>query len=297
MTFAVVAKPGNMEIVDKTEENTCDIALEETADVLLEKLGLSDTEATRIENGENIQVWIEAEDISETVEESDKQLIESKKGNAVVAMYLNIELYKKIGNDTPSNVTQTKGAITFTIKVPDAFVNTNGTVTRIYQIIRVHNGTAEVLPCTFDAESQIISFETDQFSTYALAYIDQQNSPVTYTVFFAANGGTGTMADATGISGEYTLPANGFTAPSGKQFKAWSVGRAEKAVGDKITVTANTTVTAVWEDIPAPPSNTDNPQTGDNTHIGLLFVMLLISACGMIVLLFVAPQKKGKYQR
>ena len=78
-----------------------------------------------------------------------------------------------------------------------------------------------------------------------------ENIPVvTYTVSFDANGGTGTMADVTGVSGEYTLPANGFTAPSGKQFKAWSVGGVEKAAGDKITVTANTTVTAIWEPIP-----------------------------------------------
>ena len=74
---------------------------------------------------------------------------------------------------------------------------------------------------------------------------------VTYTVTFDANGGSGTMADVTGISGEYTLPANGFTAPAGKQFKAWSVDGNEKAVGDKITVTADTTVTAVWETVPA----------------------------------------------
>ena len=75
-------------------------------------------------------------------------------------------------------------------------------------------------------------------------------APVTtYTVSFNANGGTGSMADVTGVSGEYTLPANGFTAPDGKQFKAWSVGGVEKAAGDKITVTANTTVTAVWEAI------------------------------------------------
>ena len=74
-------------------------------------------------------------------------------------------------------------------------------------------------------------------------------APTTYTVSFDANGGTGTMADVTGISGEYTLPANGFTAPAGKQFKCWSVGGSEKAAGDKITVTANTTVTAVWENI------------------------------------------------
>ena len=74
---------------------------------------------------------------------------------------------------------------------------------------------------------------------------------LTYTVSFDANGGSGTMADVTGISGEYTLPENGFTAPDGKQFKAWSVDGSEKAAGDKITVTADTTVTAVWETIPA----------------------------------------------
>ena len=79
----------------------------------------------------------------------------------------------------------------------------------------------------------------------------------TYTVSFDANGGKSTMADVTGISGDYTLPANGFTAPDGKQFKAWSVDGKEKAVGDKITVTADTTVKAVWETLPAAPADYD----------------------------------------
>ena len=87
--------------------------------------------------------------------------------------------------------------------------------------------------------------------TLVATWEQKQVVPTTYTVSFAANGGTGRMADVTGISGEYTLPENGFTAPDGKQFKAWSVGGSEKAVGDKITVTADTTVTAVWETVPA----------------------------------------------
>lgn len=86
--------------------------------------------------------------------------------------------------------------------------------------------------------------------TLVAAWEQKQVVPTTYTVSFAANGGKGTMADVTGISGEYTLPANGFTAPDGMQFKAWMVGGSEKAVGDKITVTADTTVTAVWETVP-----------------------------------------------
>ena len=87
--------------------------------------------------------------------------------------------------------------------------------------------------------------------TLVATWEQKQVVPTTYTVSFAANCGTGTMADVTGISGEYTLPENGFTAPEGKQFKAWSVDGKEKVVGDKITVTADTTVTAVWETIPA----------------------------------------------
>ena len=91
--------------------------------------------------------------------------------------------------------------------------------------------------------------EYDGSSKTVLQFVHEDPAPATYTVSFDANGGTGTMADVTGISGEYTLPENGFTAPDGKHFKCWSVDGVEKAVGDKITVTANTTVTAVWEAI------------------------------------------------
>ena len=72
----------------------------------------------------------------------------------------------------------------------------------------------------------------------------------TYTVKFDANGGTGTMADVTGVSGSYKLPACKFTAPEGKQFKAWSVDGKEYAAGKTITVSKNITAKAVWEDIP-----------------------------------------------
>lgn len=75
---------------------------------------------------------------------------------------------------------------------------------------------------------------------------------VTYTVTFAANGGTGTMEAVKVETGkEYTLPENGFTAPDGKQFKCWKLDDVDLKVGDKITVTSDVTVTAVWEDIPA----------------------------------------------
>ena len=67
-----------------------------------------------------------------------------------------------------------------------------------------------------------------------------------YTVSFDANGGTGSMEVEKTI-GDYTLPVNGFTAPVEMEFKCWSVGGAEKNVGDVIEVTAPVTVVAVWK--------------------------------------------------
>ena len=72
---------------------------------------------------------------------------------------------------------------------------------------------------------------------------------VTYTLTFNANGGSGTMAPIADLTGEYTLPANKFTAPSGKQFKGWSL-TADGAIVTKVDMTENKTVYAIWEDIP-----------------------------------------------
>lgn len=74
--------------------------------------------------------------------------------------------------------------------------------------------------------------------------------PLTYTVKFDANGGSGTMADATGVSGNYTLPANGFDEPVGDEFFGWSVdpaGAERKHPGETMQITKDTTVYAIWK--------------------------------------------------
>ena len=71
---------------------------------------------------------------------------------------------------------------------------------------------------------------------------------VTYTVSFDKNGGSGTMPAVTKKAGEtFVLPDCDFTAPTGKEFKAWEVNGVEKSVGENITVNANTTVKAIWK--------------------------------------------------
>ena len=168
---------------------------------------------------------------------------------------------------TPTGTTGTQGTLTFktVVKADDAYEGfrlvKEGNENNESSYISIRSDTTSTSsPYEYSYKASIYNLNEGNY--YVVAYLNgnyylsekftvNYTAPVTtYTVSFNANGGTGTMADVTNISGEYTLPENGFTAPDGKQFKAWSVGGVEKAVGDKITVTANTTVTAVWEDIP-----------------------------------------------
>ena len=72
--------------------------------------------------------------------------------------------------------------------------------------------------------------------------------PAEYTVRFNANGGGGTMADVTGVSGSYTLPSCGFTEPEGKQFKGWSTSADGSVIsGTTYEVSSDTTFYAIWE--------------------------------------------------
>ena len=79
---------------------------------------------------------------------------------------------------------------------------------------------------------------------------DKINQFKKFTVKFDPNGGSGTMANGEAVEGQpYTLPANGFTAPANKEFKAWSVNGDEYQPGDSITISADTTVKAIWKNI------------------------------------------------
>ena len=77
---------------------------------------------------------------------------------------------------------------------------------------------------------------------------DAPPAPAEHTVKFNANGGGGTMADVTGVSGSYTLPACGFTEPEGKQFKGWSTSADGSVIsGTTYEVSSDTTFYAIWE--------------------------------------------------
>ena len=86
-----------------------------------------------------------------------------------------------------------------------------------------------------------------------------------HTVTFDANGGsepedlpeevTTAMPDKKVLHGsEYYLPECEFIAPEGKQFKAWQIDGTEYPMNAPVTVTADITVKALWEDAPPAPT-------------------------------------------
>ena len=101
------------------------------------------------------------------------------------------------------------------------------------------------------AENNNLTVDLDKLFVAGDGVKFASSTPATYTVSFDANGGTGTMADVTGISGSYTLPANGFTAPAGQQFKGWATSASGTVItGTSITVSTDTKLYAIWEPIP-----------------------------------------------
>ena len=75
------------------------------------------------------------------------------------------------------------------------------------------------------------------------------NDATKYTITFEANGGTGDMAPKQAVEGyEYRLPECGFTAPDGMVFTGWSVDGTTYNVGDRVTISGNTTVKAIWKE-------------------------------------------------
>ena len=113
---------------------------------------------------------------------------------------------------------------------------------------------------------------------YAMVTIAEK-ADVIYQVAFDKNGGDGTMNSVPVIENNtYTLPNCTFTAPTGYEFKCWSVNEVEKAVGEQITITANTTVKAIWKALPTPQSLTA-------TYTGEILAGTTINPSGISIIL------------
>ena len=122
----------------------------------------------------------------------------------------------------------------------------------------------------------------------------RDKAPEQATVSFIPGEGSGTMQEQkVNVGSSFILPANGFTAPEGKEFKAWYVSGQEKQPGDVIQIKANVVIKALWKDKTPETYNVivQNPQEG-----GTITAEPTSATAGTQINLTVTPDKGYEIQ-
>ena len=131
---------------------------------------LTEAERQSVKNGSTVKILLIVDDATDTVSSQDKAVMNREKGDYVIGQYLDISLFKVLG-DNREKIVQTNGLIRITIAVPEELKNTSRTMTREFAIIRVHDGEAVILD-DLDNDEDTVTIETNLFSSYALLYRD-----------------------------------------------------------------------------------------------------------------------------
>ena len=155
------------------------------------------------------------------------------------------------------------GAYTFTVSDPAASGETSSGIKSVTINGEPQDGPTYRLPApdggNNDAGAEYTVVATDNAGNETTATVRTYRWH--HTVTFDANGGsepedlpeevtTAMPAKKVLHGSEYYLPECEFVAPEGKQFKAWQIDGTEYPVNAPVTVTADITVKALWEDAP-----------------------------------------------
>ena len=136
---------------------------------------LTPEERQAVENGAKLEIILSVKIAETTVSAEDKQAIEAIIANTGYAagqcQYLNIELLKLINGQPVGKITRLNTPISVTIEIPQELRAAN----RMFAVVRVHDGAAEIL-VDQDADPNTITILTDRFSTYAIVYQDNANT-------------------------------------------------------------------------------------------------------------------------
>lgn len=124
-----------------------------------------------LDDGQVISTEVQVTSVEETeVNAQDKKVLEDHiDENVNIAQYLDINILVKADDQVIGEINQLNKEITFTVAIPEDLMKDG----RTFYIIRVHDGKAEILE-TVENEDGTLTFKTDKFSTYALAYKDAQ---------------------------------------------------------------------------------------------------------------------------
>lgn len=114
--------------------------------------------------------------VAELAEEENSEMVaavnEKVEGASLAGLY-DITIPVTINGEAAGELSELAKPITLKLAIPEGLPEVAEGLERVYYVVRNHNGEVEVLNTTVN-EDNTISFETDAFSTYALAYVDQE---------------------------------------------------------------------------------------------------------------------------
>lgn len=120
-----------------------------------------------VNNWKTISTEVVATPVDDAEADEKDKILSVLKENEAVAQYLNLQVLVKADGDKIGEINELNQAITFTVAIPEA-LKAEG---RSFFVVRLHDGLAEKLDTVMNADGTL-SFATDKFSTYALAYAD-----------------------------------------------------------------------------------------------------------------------------
>lgn len=140
---------------------------------------LTEEELKAVEQGEDVTVYVTVDDIKDTVEKEQLEKIEKAVAEKEeIALVLDINLFKQVGGYEETQVKETKGLIKIDFEVPEEYRPKDGKEIT-YKIARLHDGKVDILEAEYDSKTNICSFYTDKFSTYALVVSEGVANPKT----------------------------------------------------------------------------------------------------------------------
>lgn len=165
---------------------------------------LNGGELTQVANGKNADIILKVKNIDNSVSQSEKELIIANLNGYTLGQYLDLSVYKSVDGSAEKKVSDLNKNISVTVNIPEKLLNTDPSRTRIFAMLRVHNGKVTLLQDQ-DSVSNTITFFTKKFSTYALVYKDVKSN--------SSSAGTDTETAGSGNVTGSGSPATGDTAP------------------------------------------------------------------------------------
>lgn len=213
-------------------------------------------ELVQIANGASVDIVLTVKEANDP--DAVKTAMAQAAKDYTIGQYLDISLlkYMTVNGSQQACVAlhTTKDALTISVVVPDALINTNSAVNRTYCIVRNHKGTMDVLDTAFDAASKTLTFKSDRFSIYAIAYKDT------------------------------AVPSSGSNPGSNNNSNDSETKKNEVAAPTPAPTPASTS---------KPSTITAMPQTGDTSNPTLYVVLLVASLLGLAVV-FVCKKRNDK---